>query len=94
MMVVENLLPDLRYGGRMLFRNAAFTAISVFALALGIGIHRRFHSIQSASETALGCARSRSNGEPGIDAAVRRERFAVSYPITRRIAINFILSAV
>ena len=38
-MLVENLLQDLRYGGRMLFRNAAFTAVSVFALALGIGIN-------------------------------------------------------
>lgn len=38
MMLVENLLQDLRYGVRMLFRNAAFTAVSVFALALGIGI--------------------------------------------------------
>ena len=37
MMLVANLLQDLRYGGRMLFRNAAFTAVSVFALALGIG---------------------------------------------------------
>jgi len=39
MMLVENLLQDLRYGGRMLFRNAAFTAVSVFALALGIGVN-------------------------------------------------------
>ena len=39
MVLIENLLQDLRYGGRMLFRNAAFTAVSVFALALGIGIN-------------------------------------------------------
>lgn len=39
MILIENLLQDLRYGVRMLFRNAAFTAISVFALALGIGIN-------------------------------------------------------
>ena len=39
MMLVANLLQDLRYSGRMLFRNAAFTAVSVFALALGIGIN-------------------------------------------------------
>jgi hypothetical protein len=39
MMLLENLLLDLRYGGRILFRNAAFTAVSVLALALGIGIN-------------------------------------------------------
>ena len=40
MVLIENFLQDLRYGVRMLFRNAAFTAVSVFALALGIGITR------------------------------------------------------
>ena len=39
MVLIENFLQDLRYGVRMLFRNAAFTAVSVFALALGIGIN-------------------------------------------------------
>jgi predicted permease len=39
MVLIDNLLQDLRYGVRMLFRNAAFTAVSVFALALGIGIN-------------------------------------------------------
>jgi predicted permease len=39
MVLIENLLQDLRYGVRMLFRNAAFTAVSVLALALGIGIN-------------------------------------------------------
>ena len=38
-MLVENFLRDLRYGVRMLFRNAAFTGLAVFALALGIGIN-------------------------------------------------------
>ncbi|HEY6305976.1 MAG TPA: ABC transporter permease [Candidatus Angelobacter sp.] len=39
MMLADALVQDVRYGVRMLFRNAAFTAVSVFALALGIGIN-------------------------------------------------------
>ena len=39
MILPETLLQDLRYGVRMLFRNAAFTVVSVLALALGIGVN-------------------------------------------------------
>jgi predicted permease len=39
MILPETLLQDLRYGVRMLFRNAAFTAVSALALALGIGVN-------------------------------------------------------
>ena len=39
MIVPETILQDLRYGARMLFRNAGFTAASVLALALGIGLN-------------------------------------------------------
>jgi hypothetical protein len=35
----ETVLQDLRYGARMLWRNAGFTAAAVFALALGIGVN-------------------------------------------------------
>jgi hypothetical protein len=35
----ETVLQDLRYGARMLYRNAGFTAAAVFALALGIGVN-------------------------------------------------------
>ena len=40
MILSETVLQDLRYGVRMLFRNAGFTAVSVLALALGIGLTR------------------------------------------------------
>jgi macrolide transport system ATP-binding/permease protein len=39
MILPETVLQDLRYGVRMLFRNAGFTAVSVLALALGIGVN-------------------------------------------------------
>jgi predicted permease len=37
--MLETVLQDLRYGFRMLSRNVGFTAVSVLALALGIGVN-------------------------------------------------------
>jgi putative ABC transport system permease protein len=37
--LLETVLQDLRYGARTLLRNAGFTAVSIFALALGIGVN-------------------------------------------------------
>jgi predicted permease len=39
MILFETVLQDLRYGGRTLLRNARFTAVSILALALGIGVN-------------------------------------------------------
>src|SRR5262245_20222191 len=39
MVLFETVLQNLRYGARTLLRNAGFTAVSLFALALGIGVN-------------------------------------------------------
>ncbi|MFZ0590030.1 MAG: hypothetical protein WAM39_06085 [Bryobacteraceae bacterium] len=39
MILPETVLQDLRYGVRMLYRNAGFTAVAVLALMLGIGVN-------------------------------------------------------
>jgi predicted permease len=39
MILPQTILQDLRYGARILCRNAGFTAVSVFALAIGIGVN-------------------------------------------------------
>ena len=39
MILPQTILQDLRYGTRTLFRNAGFTTVAIFALALGIGVN-------------------------------------------------------
>src|ERR1700737_4793252 len=39
MTLAETVLHDLQYGVRMLFRNPGATAVTVLALALGIGVN-------------------------------------------------------
>ena len=43
--MLNQLFEDLRYGTRMLRKNATFTAVAVLALALGIGINTAMYSV-------------------------------------------------
>jgi putative ABC transport system permease protein len=45
---VENLLRDLEFGARLLWRRPAFTAVAALSLALGIGLSTVMFSVVNA----------------------------------------------
>ncbi|MGA2581582.1 MAG: ABC transporter permease, partial [Bryobacteraceae bacterium] len=77
----ETVLQDLRYGSRMLYRNAGFTAVAVFALALGIGVNTAVFTAYKAM-----IARPLDARDPGemVNLTLVRQSgatdFAFSYP--------------
>src|SRR5712671_5736965 len=58
MILPETVLHDLRYGVRMLSRNAGSTIVTVFALALGIGINTAVFTAYKAMVARLLNARA------------------------------------
>jgi hypothetical protein len=63
----ENVLQDLRYGARMLYRNAGFTSVAILALALGIGVNTAGFTAYKAM-----VARPLDARDPGRDAGFQR----------------------
>src|SRR5205809_181819 len=78
---VENLLQDIRFGLRMLAKNPGFTALAVFALAIGIAVNTAVFT--AFNSTAL---RPIQAADPDRTVAVYRSAIgdesggAVSYP--------------
>ncbi len=77
----EGLFQDLRYGFRQLRRNAGFTTVAVFALALGIGVNTAVFTAYKAM-----VARPIDARDPGaiVNLALVRDSgaadFTFSYP--------------
>ena len=47
-LLLDNLLKDLQFGLRMLWRRPAFTAVAVLSLGLGIGVNTAMFSVVNA----------------------------------------------
>src|ERR1700685_3723202 len=60
MILPETVLQDLRYGARMLYRNAGFSTVAVLALGLGIGVNTAVFTAYKAM-----VARSLDARDPG-----------------------------
>ena len=85
MMLPETILQDLRYGARMLWRNAGFTMVSVLALAIGIGVNTAaFTAYKAFFKRSLDARESgrmvnlavKLHSGSGDQAAIRRPRSA------------------
>ena len=75
MILFETLIQDLRYGARTLRRNASYTAVSILALSLGIGVNTAVFTAYKAF-----VARPLDGRDPGhacqslVASPVRREQ--------------------
>src|ERR1700685_1748207 len=76
MILPETVLQDLRYGARMLYRNAGFSTVAVLALGLGIGVNTAVFTAYKAM-----VARSLDARDPGamVNLALLRDSGAADY---------------
>ncbi|HYL93007.1 MAG TPA: ABC transporter permease [Alphaproteobacteria bacterium] len=78
---LETLLQDVRFGARMLRKNPGFTAVAVFALALGIGVNT---AVFTAYKAMIARPLNARNPDEMVNVALVRSSgatdFTFSYP--------------
>ena len=73
MLLPQTILQDLRYGARMLFRNAGFTTVAILALAIGIGVNTTAFTVYKAVfGRSLDAREPSTNGRICADSTIRR----------------------
>ncbi len=103
----QTVMQDLRFASRMLLRNAGFTAVAVFALAVGIGLNtatftayqaffeRKLDAHDPASMVNLALIEHTGATEPSFsypDYEIYRDQFVLSAGLLPRASPSTLLS--